>query len=501
MRIKPQPRISVLPSPSIFKDVDPLWSNYFQFFREVISPRLCRQLDYITMSLAGTEFDQNSTTINRHAREIFTQLIPQASQNRVEIRHIISAVAALSRHLEFRHQPGQSGLDVVFFRHQAKAIQILSQAKDVHSFEMILMACPLFATCELIQGNMEASTGHIASGWKILQQTSQALSVRSQTGELIEEYFRLLFTYTSSIRASKRDSSIKPSPPNANALGTGTIFETQFVQSTTPSITYQQIWLRLASIAQRLDKIANGCVSPADSDSMTQVRNDLDSWCDIVKKVQLPMGEQNIKFAKILRFSRAYSGVLDMVTYIVAKESESAFDVWSCVFAIAYWQFQAFVRDQGLALSIGGTGPPDQEEVTSAFWLIPPFFLCATRCRVPDLRRNFLGLLRDLNRTEGPWNSSIAADIAVRVIDIEERGLGKVESCKDIPEHRRIRLQIVRRIPNREGWVSLEYKPFPHGSETPTLSEEFEVTDTKWISQVKWVSHDETSFCHKYANM
>ena len=65
-------------------------------------------------------------------------------------------------------------------------------------------------------------------------------------------------------------------------------------------------------------------------------------------------------------------------------------------------------------------------------------FLIATRCRDPNLRRRALQVLWQLPRQEGIWQSTGAAAIAQRWIEVEEEGLGTIQCASDIPEHRRV---------------------------------------------------------------
>ena len=447
------------------------------------SQTIRQHLDYLATTLTGTRFQQNAETLRSCRSELFTQVIPQASQSRQEIRHIISAIAALHRKLEFGDQPGQSGLETVFLRHQSKAIHLLGLSKDAYALEIILVACPLLAFCEFLQGNIETGISHLKSGLRILQTAQQNPFVRSPMGQLIKEYLRPLLAGIVVERAVNGSLSLHFNELLRNDSSS------ELIRSLTPSVPLEQVWIRLASIAQRLDRIVNGFTSPTDADSITQVRRDLDDWRDGVENFQLSTEELDTRSKKILRFSRAYKVVVDALVHAFVEGSEISFDRWSSNLCAALWQLCVFVRAQdNSALSNRAVALTGQTDITSTFWLVPPLFQCATRCRVPDVRRRALLLLRDLNRVEGPWNSSIAADIAASIIDIEERGLGEVESCSDIPNTSRVRLQIACRFPDQDGLVSLLFKPFPHKTTTPNILEECEVTDTKWISQVQWVS-------------
>ena len=56
-------------------------------------------------------------------------------------------------------------------------------------------------------------------------------------------------------------------------------------------------------------------------------------------------------------------------------------------------------------------------------------------CRDPAVRRQALSLLSRLSlpRQEGTWNANDASRVGQWVIDVEEEGLGAVESAEDVP--------------------------------------------------------------------
>ncbi|EXU96582.1 Zn(2)-Cys(6) zinc finger domain protein [Metarhizium robertsii] len=77
--------------------------------------------------------------------------------------------------------------------------------------------------------------------------------------------------------------------------------------------------------------------------------------------------------------------------------------------------------------------------------IVPPLFVVATKCREPRLRRQAIQLLRSSARREGMWDSELAANIGLWVMQIEESygdlSMGWDESVlplEPIPEEKRV---------------------------------------------------------------
>lgn len=65
-------------------------------------------------------------------------------------------------------------------------------------------------------------------------------------------------------------------------------------------------------------------------------------------------------------------------------------------------------------------------------------YTTAIRCRDPVLRRRALAVMRTANRYEGIMRWDITVEVLERIIELEEEGLGNVQSCSDIPEEARL---------------------------------------------------------------
>lgn len=75
---------------------------------------------------------------------------------------------------------------------------------------------------------------------------------------------------------------------------------------------------------------------------------------------------------------------------------------------------------------------PQAPSFSLDFGIIGPLKILTTRCRDPYLRRKAINLLRIYNRQEGMWHSSLSANVAERLVEIEEAGLTNVKHSTDI---------------------------------------------------------------------
>lgn len=85
---------------------------------------------------------------------------------------------------------------------------------------------------------------------------------------------------------------------------------------------------------------------------------------------------------------------------------------------------------------------PSTTPATQSFSLetgiVGPLYDVARQSRDPKIRRQAISLLRASSRQDGFWDRMLAADVAERVVQIEEEGLEDVRSCRDVPSQARL---------------------------------------------------------------
>ncbi|KAJ5720812.1 uncharacterized protein N7483_008746 [Penicillium malachiteum] len=70
--------------------------------------------------------------------------------------------------------------------------------------------------------------------------------------------------------------------------------------------------------------------------------------------------------------------------------------------------------------------------------IVGSLFNVAARCRDPGIRRRAVYILRTAAVQEGIWNSAVVGAVAEKWIEIEEEGLGVVNSYADVPASARL---------------------------------------------------------------
>ena len=96
--------------------------------------------------------------------------------------------------------------------------------------------------------------------------------------------------------------------------------------------------------------------------------------------------------------------------------------------------------------------------------VVLPLFVISIKCRDPKLRRRAIARLYSVNRREGLWDSLGAAKVAETIMNIEEEGLGDVQSADQIGQERRVhetfaRINVERREIQLRCTLTLSYEP------------------------------------------
>lgn len=122
--------------------------------------------------------------------------------------------------------------------------------------------------------------------------------------------------------------------------------------------------------------------------------------------------------------------------------------------------------------SIAGT--PEQQEtfISSSFLfdmeVVSPLYFIASNCRDPHTRRRAIAILKRGERREGLWDSTMAATVAERIMEIEEANLTTLDGSELPAEEMRVHnTRIVSDVGTNRKKHSVTFHTLPEGIDGP----------------------------------
>lgn len=196
-----------------------------------------------------------------------------------------------------------------------------------------------------------------------------------------------------------------------------------------------------------LDFQWNGCLRVQEAEATTESRLEMterffgkfQSWSAafhaFLKQSGSKLSSRDLKGAAVLSLSRRYAAM--------------HFDRNSMAFSTDQTGWDQYGAEHEGMVSLAATILEASDNTTGAssgcapsfsldMHIIAPLYCVAHRCRDPVIRRKAISLLYATPRQEGIWNSILTARVAQRLMEIEEAGLGRIQSCSDVPEWARI---------------------------------------------------------------
>lgn len=395
-----------------------------------------------------------------YVRAFFQSTAPQGSQSHPAILHALVAVAAQHEYMEAPESQWCIGErpDTFALRHYQKAIKALVQpSNQMHiSIEVMLASCLLLFFYDMMRYDHKASIVHLMGGMKMLEERKPTGndSDRDQTVATMSKIMEAAyFTVESGGQGADQLMQLIWDQHIDTPESTATVFSIhedqrlggaaydwmlEFIDEIESVLilgkqtqqhaaskrhTYDSLWLKSYIALTFYGMVCKGRAKPERS------------FVDAARVPGMHHAVPAIMFGALQQKDETrYDGLLD--------------------------QFQAILEDSRATIKAaasttkdGGKGLDVKEKVrtkaTHGFLspsvnIISPLYLTAVKCREPQLRRQAISLLRACPpQQKGLWDGALAADIAQAVLQIEERGLGVVESPKDIPKTSRV---VVERI-------------------------------------------------------
>lgn len=423
------------------------------------------------------------------AQDFFNVTVPQASHSQPVIKHMVIAIASLQEAIE--SSPSEMAqCRVIFGRHYSNAVAELTQRDGPPPTEVVLISCLLFLACENFQGSTLAGLLHIQSGLKILQdwKTSQRQQciTNGSTDDLIstqiEPIFTRLETQMAVYTAPRAPESPYPSPGSVHLQKPPVL----------PS-SFANLFGARDSLDDIMQWTFNGLSledQPFTSLTATIIsRKLLHNWLQAMKVLTNSITSHGLVEARtasaLLVHYRVISIWLDERTATI----ETTYDKYRDDFRTLLIQSERIIMHREYGVTSDWSEYNDRMSLfESDFGMIPPLFFIACHCRDSALRRKATRLMRYLHRAEGAWDSCSAAKIVDGIIDIEERGIAVVQSCRNISEHKRIRAVDADINPAYTSSVVLTFTRWPYTEPHQELIDWASWSRSELASLTVWVS-------------
>lgn len=371
----------------------------------------------------------------------WNKLLFQATLNEPAVLHAVLTLSSVHKRGALRGN-GQSRSDDTpdeqeqfMLRHYIKAIRHLQphfSTKDKASVRVALITCVVFIWLDLLRGHFKTAQTHLQNGLNVLKEFQIPSSVddgilllkplrNSVDGGIVEAFFRLvvqveLFKHTYQhpclvLRASGPEPSIP------------------FFHSVNEA--WQQMERLFSKVfhlteqgrQQQLSNSSSIRYPPALLGYQQNIQAELAQWLDTYEASRKDMQGQDSE-GIVRRLLRNYHTLASiMANACLCIDDESIFDSYTEQFVFLINQSADMSRIRRMSGSWIRPLPGHynmSRSMVDVGW-IPPLYYTALKCRIHRVRLQAIRLLETSSHREGIWDSRIAACVARKVMEIEER--------------------------------------------------------------------------------
>lgn len=442
-------------------------------------------------------------------------LLFQASRNEAAVLHSVLTLSSV--HMgeilngkSRRQRPGfLDEVDKFMLLNYNKAIDQLQphfSSKDRPSVRVALISCVVFVCFEFLRGHFQTAQTHLENGLRILGELHSSASkvdgvviILKPSCEPVDDWiveaFSRLHVQVMLFRQSYQYPCfiLKRPGPECPIL----IFR-----------SFNEAWKELERLlheifhlGQRTRKqIVPRFLTPKPSPTLLNIhqmiKTELAQWLsayEVSKQyLKYPFNQEYEEVAFLLLTKYHTMGII-MADTCLSPDDETIFDSYTENFR--FLVNQSRVNWESRASGPGYLAPGQHMDMSRSVidigW-IPPLYFTALKCRVRQVRLQAVSLIEYSAHREGIWDSKIAACVARKVIEIEERDLyndtaltnasGSYESTVSLlPLAYRIReIEVVLPDGHRDS-VLLSYKEKQPDDEWKAFTKEFNLTRQCWI--------------------
>ena len=382
--------------------------------------------------------------------DFWDQLILQVSHHDSAVRHAVIALGSLYEKFDIQREVDRPQAQATVCRKDSieqynQALGHLQQNLEDNEEgkpQSTLICCILFIAFETFLGNYDSAGLHLESGLRILhdwqiQQDQLLQSAYSPATSMIEDDLLPIFSRLSLQARSLVDPGLSEHHRFIGDTATKSIPNT-FSSLNQSRICLYNLFNTTYDFIHATHDVKESIDLLEEPPSVLVLERDhldglmqkwLQTFDTLLQDSGTQMSTKNLRAAMLLK--RHYT----MATILL----RTSLSTEQCAFDSHIVHFRSIV-----ALSTSLLKAPGSLEIRPSFsmdlGIIVPLYLTVLSCRDPAVRREALSLLSRLSlpRQEGAWNANDASRVGQWVIDVEEKGLGKVESAEDVPESSRI---------------------------------------------------------------
>lgn len=364
--------------------------------------------------------------VNYGSASFWNCLVLQACYTDESIKHLVIAASQLEMQTRQPSWSCSNGNKTSFQLHYGKGLRLMNQTQRPDA-ALLLIACLVLILCDELQQNHFSALQHVIAGRKII--AAYCPLPDSRTRNLVIEEIGQIFSNLE-LQTSEFQRQLVPPHSRLPTLISNDPSYADNILHLSPLDDALSAFDSIEESAMSLQAIASDCTRSRLQGIPPRTRfhvvgsltTNLNSWYARFSTLErsLPGDTARRKF-RDLNLLRTYHLCLHVISRCAPFDQELAFD--------------GYATDSELVV-VSCNILMARPMMTTTPKLLPPLFFVATKYRCVSYRRRAVEALKRC----GP-DGQLLADLAMRVIRVEEKGVAEPIVCSDIPEQKRIQIQ------------------------------------------------------------
>ncbi|CAM1501319.1 Fc.00g104810.m01.CDS01 [Cosmosporella sp. VM-42] len=430
--------------PTLAISIDEKGKGYFEWFK-------CRTVPKIPGSFHSS---------------FWNTLLIQASHSEPAVLHAVLALSSVHR----RGTTNDDGREIphtisaeqeqMTLKHYVKAVNLLQthcSNRDRASSRVALISCVVFVCLELLRGHFATAQTHLLNGLKILGETELLFNKNDgilrfkpslgSTDEWIVEAFTRLHLQVELFKHTYDHPSLIlqvawPEPPIIKFRSVNEAW--QHMERLLNRVFFLT---KLARQQKRVDSESPEALGSAFAllEHQQRIRTELVRWPDMFEQLMPPKGQRDDDEEKCYHLLSSFHTMVTIIAETCLQpDDEMVFDSHTDMFASLINQLAKLRISTSTVYPIRYL-PRQLADMTRSIidmgW-VPPLYFIAVKCRVHRIRLQAVRLLETTSHREGLWDARMAACVARKVLELEEKEFYKdLEVPEDFLFSRPPRLQ------------------------------------------------------------